>query len=222
MSNYPADFAAPAPYEPVEPDVFLWMPPMLIGALALAALAIAALAWWMGRSAAARDPDAAEDIWTAIADACNAAVAANTEEKAKALRREIADRLGPVLSLAEGVSKPVKDLDAAIKGKKKAPAGAGGPLAPGAGVTVLSNSHVVINPAGEDGKGKGDKPAPPPPAKDEDMSVEERADAIRLAVGRFHDYWKLKEARLADLRAARRALCHTAPVKRIDGHGKGH
>lgn len=219
MVDYPADFGTAPAYHPVEPEVFLWMPPMLIGALALAALAIAALAWSMGRNSAARLPDAAETIWSAIAAAANAALAANTEQTAKALQQEIQNRLGPVLKLADGVARPAKDLDVAIKGKKK-PGGdaAGGPLGPG--LTVLNNSHVVVNPPADGARPA--PPPPPPPPREVDMSAQERADAIRLAVGRFHDHWKDKAARLRDLRAARDALCHTEPPGRAAGHASGH
>ena len=246
MSNYPSDFTpAGQPYEPVASPVFLGIEPLLLGAALLLIALAAGLAYWLGRRRASDEPDAADAIWRAIDNACGAAMKVNSDAlpgRAKALRKEITDRLGPVLTLADGINKPLKELDAALKGKTKEPAHGDHAHAPphanphppahapahasGTPVTVVNNGHVVIRTDGGETPPHtdGHPPAPtqpthpPAPPKDRDMSVEEQADALRRAVARFNDHWCQKTPRINELRAAHRALSRTAPV----GHGSGH
>lgn len=164
-------------------------------------------------------------IYAAIQNISLAAMAANSDQllaRAKALREEITARLGPVLVLADGLNKPLKTLDTAIKGKTRdAPAGAvaGSGAACTPHVTVLQNSQIVVK--GED-CGTCPPPCPPastPPAPvDRDMTDAERVAALRSAIGAFHDHWSQKTLRLNELREARHALCHTAPVDQPAHH----
>ncbi len=221
-TSYPADFPAERAFDAVEPEVFLWVDPLIMGALLLAALAIAAFAWWLGRYQTSREPDAAEDIWEAISIACASAMRVNSDAlpgKAKALRKEVTDRLGPVLVLSDGINKSLKDMDAALKGKTKEPP-PGAAAVSSAPVTVVNTSHVVIKTESGDATPPRDGATPPPspPSADRDMSAEEQADALRRAVSRFNDHWCQKAPRIAELRAARRALIHTAPVPHRPGH----
>ena len=150
------------------------------------------------------------------------AMGANSDQllaRAKALREEITARLGPVLSLAGGLNKPLGPLDKAITGKVKddrATATTAASCAPH--VTVLQNSQIVVK--GDDCSGTAPvaPPATPAPATDRDMTDTERAAALRSAIGTFHDHWSQKALRLAELRKARHALCHTAPVPQPAPH----
>lgn len=221
MTHYPSEFQNGGGFDPVAPDVFFSLSPVLLAAVLLL-LALAIVLTWFARDLFGRkDPDAADDIWTAINTACLLAMGANSDQllaRAKALREEITARLGPVLALADGLNKPLGALDKAIKGKTRddRATAAAGACAPH--VTVLQNSQIVV---------KGEEcgttapvapPTTPPPATDRDMTDTERAAALRSAIGAFHDHWSQKALRLAELRKARNALCHTAPVKQAAHH----
>lgn len=222
MTHYPSEFQSGTGFDTVEPDVFFSLSPVLLAAfLALLALAIV-LTWFARDLFSPKDPDAADDIWTAINTGCLLAMGANSDQllaRAKALREEITARLGPVLTLAEGLNKPLGPLDKAIKGKIKddrATTATTAACAPH--VTVLQNSRIVVK--GED-CGTTAPAAPPtaaPPVTDRDMTDAERAAALRGAIGTFHDHWSQKALRLGELRKARHALCHTAPVERAAHH----
>lgn len=222
MTQYPSEFHGSGGFEPVAPDVSFSLPPVLLaGFLLLLALAIV-LTWFARDLFGRKDPDAAEDIWTAINAACQSAMAANSDQlltRAKALREVVTARLGPVLTLADGINKSLGPLDKAIKGRikdERAAATAGGACAPH--LTVLQNSHIVVN--GEECRPcapTGPTPNPPSPP-DRDMTDAERASHLRSAIGAFHDHWSQKALRLGELRSARRALCHTAPVKQPAHH----
>lgn len=221
MTHYPSEFQNGDSFDPVTPDVFFSLPPVLLASFLLL-LALAIVLTWFARDLFGRkDPDASEDIWTAINTACLLAMGANSDQllaRAKALREEITARLGPVLSLADGMNKPLGALDKAIKGKVKddrtttATAATGTPH-----VTVLQNSQIVVK--SEDcATPPAAPPAPPPPVTDRDMTDVERAAALRSAIGTFHDHWSKKVLILGELRKARRALCHTAPVEQPKPH----
>jgi hypothetical protein len=221
MTHYPSEFQGGGSFDPVEPDVFFSLSPVLLaGFLLLLALAIV-LTWFARDLIGRRDPDAADDIWTAINTACLLAMGANSDQllaRAKALREEITARLGPVLGLAEGLNTPLGALDKAIKGKIKDDRVIAAAAACAPHVTVLQNSQIVVN--GEDcgASPPAASPAPSPPATDRDMTDAERAAALRSAIGTFHDHWSRKSLRLGELRKARHALCHTAPVKQAAHH----
>ncbi|WP_339933459.1 hypothetical protein [uncultured Brevundimonas sp.] len=221
MTQYPSEFQNGGGFDPVTPDVFFSLPPMLLAAFLLL-LALAIVLTWFARDLFGRkDPDAADDIWTAISAACQSAMAANSDQllaRAKALREAINARLGPVLTLTDGLNKPLTALDKAIKGKsqdERATTTTGGSCAPH--LTVLQNSRIVL---------KGDSAGDPatgsarssPPATVRDMTDAERASALRSAIGAFHDHWSDKTLRLGELRKARHTLCHTAPVERPAHH----
>lgn len=238
--------AAEAFYEPSSPDLWLSLSPALVLALALLGLAAFLGGLWLGNRRRPAE-DATADIWKAIDTACQAAMKANSDalpDKARALQRAFEDRLGPVLLLSNGLTKPIKELDEALKARiavdPAAKPGHGhgdhshghGHAALPAAVTVVSNSHVVIKdgraaqtppdgkPDAHDAdshgagtpKGGHDAAKPHDPPKMRDMTVEERADALRRAVSRVNDHWCQKAVRLAELRAARRALIRTAPL----------
>ena len=222
MTHYPSEFQNGGGFDTVEPDVFFSLSPALLaGFLLLLALAIV-LTWFARDLFGRKDPDAADEIWTAINTACLLAMGANSDQllaRARALREEITARLGPVLSLADGLNKPLGPLDKAITGKVKddrATAATAAASAPH--VTVLQNSQIVVK--GEDcgAAPAAAPPAPAPPATDRDMTDAERAAALRSAIGTFHDHWSQKAPRLAELRKARHALCHTAPVEQAAHH----
>ena len=221
MTHYPSEFQSGPGFDTVEPDVFFSLSPVLLAAVLLL-LALAIVLTWFARDLFGRkDPDAANDIWTAINTACLLAMGANSDQllaRARALREEITARLGPVLNLAGGLNTPLGPLDKAIKGKIKddRPTVAAAACAPH--VTVLQNSQIVVK--GEDCGGTAPvaPPATPAPATDRDMTDTERAAALRSAIGTFHDHWSQKALRLGELRKARHALCHTAPVEQAAHH----
>lgn len=221
MTHYPSEFQSSGNFDPVAPDVFFSLSPALLaGFLLLLALAVV-LTWFARDLFGRKDPDAADHIWTAINTACLLAMGANSDQllaRAKALREEIAARLGPVLSLAEGLNKPLGPLDKAIKGKIKDDRAIAAAAACAPHVTVLQNSQIVVN--GEDcgASPPAAPPARPPPVADRDMTDAERAAALRSAIGTFHDHWSQKAPRLGELRKARHALCHTTPVEQAAHH----
>lgn len=221
MTHYPSEFQNGGGFDPVAPDVFFSLSPVLLaGFLLLLALAIV-LTWFARDLFGRKDSDAADEIWTAIHTACLLAMGANSDQllaRARALREEITARLGPVLNLAGGLNTPLGPLDKAIKGKIKDDRAVATAAACAPHVTVLQNSQIVVN--GEDcgAAPAAAPPAPAPPATDRDMTDTERAAALRSAIGTFHDHWSQKALRLAELRKARHALCHTAPVQQPEPH----
>lgn len=219
-TNYPADFPAERAFDPVQPEVFLSVDPLIIGALLLAALAIAAFAWWLGRYQHGRRPDAAEDIWKAVDDAAKAAMKADNHAipaKAQTLRDVIGKRLGKTLALAGGLK--LKALDEALKGRGPAEShghshtahgghgahplteggdghGAGASPAAAANVTIVT----VTPPAATHG---GHAPHTP---EHRDLTADERNDALRLAVAAINEHWRHKADRIAAIRAAHAEL----------------
>ncbi|MGV9005548.1 MAG: hypothetical protein ACOH1H_02305 [Brevundimonas sp.] len=221
MTSYPSEFQSGGGFDTVEPDVFFSLSPVLLAAV-LALLALAIVLTWFARDLFGRkEPDAVADIWSAINAACQSAMSANSDHLlagARALREEIEARLGPVLALADGINKPLKALDVAIKGKVKDDKAAAAACAT-PHVTVLQNSQIVVRTDDGPAPPRPDTPPPPPPrATDRDMTDTERASALRSAIGAFHDHWSQKPLRLAELGRARRALCRTAPVRHTSAH----
>lgn len=218
-TNYPADFPAERAFDPVEPEVFLWVDPLIIGALLLAALAIGAFGWWLGRYQHGQEPDAAEGIWKAIDDAAKAAMKADNHAipaKAQALRDVIEKKLGKTLKLAGGLK--LKALDEALKGRgpgdghghAHAPAhagqipvehsdahGTGGSPAAAANVTIVTVTPAPAAPHA------GHAPNPP---EHRDLTADERNDALRLAVAAINEHWRHKSDRIAAIRTAHAEL----------------
>lgn len=227
-TSYPADFPADRAFEPVEPEVFLWVDPLIIGALLLAALLIGAFGWWLGRTRANRDPDAAESIWKAIDDAAKAAMKADNHGiagKAQALRDVIDRRLGKTLKIAAGLK--LKALDEALKGRGPAD-GHGHGHAHGHGGHAAHAAHAPTEAAEGHGSGAVSAAAaanvtivtvtpgtattheppvhPPHPPEHRELTAGERNNALRLAVAELNEHWRDKAARVAELRAAHAEL----------------
>lgn len=241
VSNYPRDFQPtdPGAFQPVDPVLFLGVHPLLALLVFALAVLLTGAAWREGRRGAAARPDAAEAIWRAIDKACQAAMRANSDAlpgQARALRATLDDRLGAVLALADDLSRPLKDLDAALNGRirpDRDPDHGHGhddhpapPLAP-ANVTVVSNSHVVIRDSRVEHEPHDDGhadaaphgPARNPPHghdnRERDMTGREQADALRAAIAHLNDHWCRRAERIAELRAAARQLSHGSGR---DGH----
>lgn len=218
--SYPADFPAERAFDPVEPEVFLSVDPLIIGALLLAALAIGAFGWWLGRYQHGQEPDAAEDIWKAIDDAAKAAMKADNHAipaKAQALRDVIEKKLGKTLKLAGGLK--LKPLDEALKGRGPirpgdVQRGQGGPGASAeadglAAAAAASAGNVTIVSVGQGGtppEPPPPPPPPPPPVGTRDLNTDERNDALRLAVAAINEHWRHRADRIAAIRAAHAEL----------------
>lgn len=242
VSNYPRDFQPtdPGGFQPVDPALFLGVHPLLALLFLALVVLLTGAAWREGRRGAAARPDAAEAIWRAIDKACQAAMRANSDAlpgQARALRATLDDRLGAVLTLAGDLSRPLKDLDAALEGRigsdrpdrepDHAPGHDAHPAPVPANVTVVSNSHVVIKDSKvehephEDGHADAarHRPARKPPHehddRERDMTGREQADALRAAIAHFNDHWCRRAERIAELRAAARQLSHGSD------HGRG-
>ena len=227
VSSYPQDFQPTEPglFQPVDPVLFLGLHPLLALLLVALVVLLMAAAWREGRRGAAARPDAAEAIWRAVDKACQAAMRANSDAlpgQARALRATLDDRLGHVLNLAGGLSKPLRELDAALRGRMTADDHDHGhghgpddhPSPVPAKVTVVSNSHVVIKDSGVEHEPRDDAPSKPPHKPDDrerDMTGREQADALRTAIAHVNDHWCRRAERIAELRAAARQLTH-------DGH----
>ncbi|WP_417231601.1 hypothetical protein [Brevundimonas sp.] len=222
MAQYPSEFQSGGGFEPVTPDVFFSLPPMLVAGFLLLLVLVMVLTWFARDLFGRNDPDAAEVIWTAINAACQSAMAANSDQllaRAKALRETINARLGPVLTLTGDFNKPLAVLDKAITGKttdERAAKTAGGACTPH--LTVLQNSQIVVEGKDSAAPPAADSARSSPPATDRDMTDAERASALRSAIGAFHDHWSHRALRVGELRRARRALCHTAPFKSVAHH----
>lgn len=233
VSSYPQDFqpTEPGVFQPVDPLLFLGVHPLLLLLLIALVVLLMMAAWREGRRGAEARPDAAESIWRAIDRACQAAMRANSDAlpgHARTLRTTLDDRLGHVLVLSGGLSKPLKALDAALKGRVEVKDHDHGhgvddhPPAPlPANVTVVSNSHVVIkgssvehdndpdhHPDDAAGGAPPHKPAHGHHDKERDMTGREQADALRTAIAHFNDHWCRRAERIAELRAAARQLSH--------------
>lgn len=218
-TNYPADFPAERAFDPVEPEVFLWVDPLIIGALLLAALAIGLFGWWLGRNQASHDPDAAESIWKAIDDAAKAAMKADNDAlpaKAQALKTVIDKKLGKTLKLAGGLK--MKPLNDALAGTGPAhPNSAGGSgntvhagPADAAAAAASAGNVTIVSVSGGGATTETPPPPPPPPPPPatgtRTLTAAERNDALRLAVAAINEHWRHKADRIADLRAAHAEL----------------
>ncbi|RZJ19592.1 MAG: hypothetical protein EON91_00690 [Brevundimonas sp.] len=226
VSNYPADFSAGADLAPVEPTLMLGLPPLLLALLLVVALGFLALGWAIGRLRPTEE-DTAPGLWKAIDTPLQTAMKANSDHlpgAARTVKSVIEARLGPVLTLAGGLSAPLHQISAAL-GDAHAGHGHGGhdhdgghddhghdadhdhghhdaapthnTPHPAPGVTVIQTGSVLLAPA--------PPPHRPPPAKPAPTPAQ-RLAVLRQAVSDLNDHWCRKDERLADLRAARRAL----------------
>lgn len=227
VSNYPADFSAGADLSPVEPTLMLGLPPLLLVLLLIVALGFLALGWAIGRLRPTEE-DTAPGLWKAIDTPLQAAMKANSDQlpgAARIVKSVIEARLGPVLTLAGGLSGPLRQIAAAL-GEGHGDHGHGGhghdgghddhghdadhghhdaapahdaphPAHAASGVTVIQTGSVLLAPSSPPHRPAPAKPAPTPA---------QRLAALRQAVSDLNDHWCRKDERLADLRAARRAL----------------
>lgn len=241
---YPSDFeAADAVAERIDGPLFLGLPPLLALIVFLLLLAIAAGFFFFGRWHASQtggnDADRApDDIHRAVLNASRAAMAASSDDlksRATALRVAIEDHLGPVLAVGKGVTGPVKDLDAALKGEiKETPKtvdkahGHGDSHGHGhgsghdhahhavpAGVPPVTVNQIFVggvtppaHPPKEPHTPEHppEKPKPEPKPETRAMTGPEQIEALSRAVRAFHDHWSRGPERIRELRAAQRAL----------------
>ncbi len=232
--SYGADFANADPANaPLDAPIMIGANPALWGAILLALAAALLIGWYFGQRAGRSRGDAADSIWEEIDTAAKEAMKADGDSlpaQAAALRRTIDRRLGKTLGLAGGAGKAIKALDLGLKGEAAEPPhtppgshghGAGhgekpghpepGPAPVGA-VTVIvntDNSHT----GGHDSHGthEGKK----------GLSVQERNDALRVAVGNFNDYWGLRQKRVRDLRDAHAELSTHGNAPHVAGKISG-
>lgn len=221
MQQYDADFANADPANiPLDGQLFVSLPPILWFAIIVIVLAAMTLGWWMGRGGQSADGDAAGRIWDDLNDAAKDAMKADGDSlpgQAAALHRMIQSRLGKTLKLAGGLSKQAKALEKALKGEPAETAhasdhdkpkphgkdnhpdsGHGEDVPAAAGVTIVNSGTVIVN---------GETPKPDHPGgQDHDgpkpLSVKQRNDALRLAVGDFNDYWRHRGDRIREMRDA--------------------
>ncbi|RZJ06039.1 MAG: hypothetical protein EON89_01670 [Brevundimonas sp.] len=235
---YGADFAtADAANAPLDAPLMIGADPVVWGALLLGLAAALLIGWYFGQSGKSSRPDAAESIWEEIDDAAKDAMKANGDTlsaRASALLRTIEGRLGKTLALTGGAGKITKALKKALDGEAAdKPHGDHGhdaahedkhghhdaPPAATGGVTVIVN-----NGKGDDHKGAddhhGDHHAKKP------LTVQERNDALRVAIGHFNDHWGQRRERVRELRAAHAELSNPGPRRpaagRISGTRAGH
>lgn len=238
---YGADFATADPANaPLDAPLMIGADPVMWGALLLGLAAAALIGWYFGQGSRTARVDAADSIWEEIDDAAKDAMKADGDSlpaRASALVRTIERRLGKTLGVAGGAGKLVKALNHAMKGEPAdkphaAPAdhGHGGshddkhgrheaaPAAVG-GVTVIVNN----------GKGDDHKPAEAHHGDHDEkkpLTVQERNDALRVAIGHFNDHWSLRRERVRELRAAHAELSNPGPKRpaagRISGTRAGH
>lgn len=242
---YGADFAAADPANaPLDAPLMIGADPILWGALLLGLAAAALVGWYFGQGSRSARVDAAESIWEEIDDAAKEAMKADGDSlpaKASALRRTIDRRLGKTLGVAGGAGKLIKALDLAVKGepadKPHAPKadhghGHGGgheekPGHPEAAPASVGGVTVIVNSGQGDGHGHkdaadshGDHEAKKP------LGVQERNDALRVAIGHFNDHWGLRRERVRELRAAHAELSTPGSQRtatgRISGTRAGH
>ena len=238
---YGADFATADPANaPLDAPLLIGADPVMWGALLLGLAAAVLIGWYFGQSSRSARVDAADSIWEEIDDAAKDAMKADRDSlpaKASALARTIERRLGKTLGVAGGAGELIEALDQALKGEpadklhaSHADSGHGGghdgkpgrhdaaPASTG-GVTVIVNN----------GKGEDHKPADDHHA-DHDaknpLTVQQRNDALRVAIGHFNDHWGLRRERVRELRAAHAELSNPGPKRsaagRISGTRAGH
>jgi hypothetical protein len=213
-------------------DPALAVNPVLVLVLGAVVIALTVAAFLLGRGFEQRRSSfdhrrSAEDIHTAIARYAIAAVKAPQGElisRVESLLAEIEGRIGPARSLAAGSNSFVKALKDAVGGNaekvqaKTLPAKESTVLVPawvsqhgadgGASTDVLTPAFVAQKAAVTE-----DKKAP---AAAEPLSMKEQLVRLRLAADEFSTWWcgshGAREARIQELIAAQKALCHTGPL----------
>ena len=235
---YGADFAtADAANAPLDAPLMIGADPVMWGALLLGLAAALLIGWYFGQGSRGARIDAAESIWEEIDDAAKDAMKADGDSvsaKASALLRTIDRRLGKTLGMAGGAGRITRALEKALKGEAgDKPHGDHGhaaghegkhghhdaPAAPAGGVTVIVN-HAAGDGHKPAGDHDGDHDAKKP------LGVQERNDALRVAIGHFNDHWGQRRERVRELRAAHAELSNPGPKRpaagRISGTRAGH
>lgn len=235
---YGADFAtADAANAPLDAPMMIGADPVIWGALLLALAAALLLGWYFGQGSRGARVGAADSIWEEIHDAAKDAMKADGDSlaaKASALLRTLDRRLGKTLALAGGASKIIEALKKAHDGETGGkPHGDHGhdtshddrhghhdaPAPATGGVTVIVNNGKT-----DDSRGTDDHHSDH--AARERLSVQERNDALRVAIGHFSDHWGLRRERVRELRAAHAELSDPGPKRpaagRISSTRAGH
>lgn len=242
---YGAEFAtADAANAPLDAPLMIGADPVLWGALLLGLAAAALTGWYFGQGSRSARVDAAESLWEEIDDAAKEAMKAEGDSlpaRASALLRTIDRRLGRTLAIAGGAGKLIKSLDLAVRGE---PAdrphppgtdhgqdhghGAGQEDRPGhhaAAPASVGGVTVIVNSGPADGHKPADKGHGDHDAK-KSLTVQERNDALRVAIGHFNDHWGQRRDRVRELRAAHAELSTPGPVRsaasRFNGARAGH
>lgn len=212
-------------------DPIMAINPVLVLVLGAVVIGLTAAAFLLGRNFESRRSSfdhrrSAEDIHTAIARQAIAAVKSQQGEliaRVEALLAEIDGRIGPARSLASGSNAYVKALKDAVGGNaekvpaaKPVAAGESTVLVPawvsqqqqagGGGTDVLTPAFVAQRAAVSEQKKPDNGP----------LSMKEQLVRLRLAADEFATWWcgshGAREARIAELVAAQKALCHTGPL----------
>lgn len=235
---YGADFATADPANaPLDAPLMIGADPAMWVALLLGLAAAMLIGWYFGQGSRTARVDAADSIWEEIDDAAKDAMKADGDSlpaKASALVRTIERRLGKTLGVAGGAAKLVKALNQALKGEpadRPHPAhghGGGHDEKPGhhdAAPASAGGVTVIVN----NGKGDDHKPADDHHGDHDGkkpLTVQERNDALRVAIGHFNDHWGLRRERVRELRAAHAELSNPGPKRpaagRISGTHAGH
>lgn len=235
---YGADFAtADAANAPLDAPLMIGADPMVWGALLLGLAAALLIGWYFGQNGKASRPEAAESIWEEIDDAAKDAMKANADTlsaESSVLLRTIERRLGKTLGVAGGAGRITKALKKALDGEPaEKPHGDHGhgaahedkhgghdaSPAAAAGVTVIVNNGQGDHHKGADDH-HGDHDAKKP------LTIQERNDALRVAIGHFNDHWGQRRERVRELRAAHAELSNPGPKRpaagKISGTRAGH
>lgn len=238
---YGADFATADPANaPLDAPLMIGADPVMWGALLLGLAAAALIGWYFGQGSRAARVDAADSIWEEIDAAAKDAMKADGDSlpaKASTLVRTIERRLGKTLGVGGGASKLIKALNQALKGEPAekphaahADHGHGGGHDdkhghPEAAPAAVGGVTVIVN----NGKGDDHKPADDHHGDHDEkkpLTVRERNDALRVAIGHFNDHWGLRRERVRELRAAHAELSNPGPKRsaagRISGTRAGH
>lgn len=224
VAVYPTEFQAPDAYEAVDSPLFLGLEPLLLAILVALGALLFFLGWMVRNAQTRRDPDAAGSIWKAVDDALKAAMKADGGSlvgKAEDVERVIRKRLGATLSIAHGLNPGLASLKAALAGQRHVPhahaethddhddPGHDKPADDGPATESSSSTSVtqitVINGVRERGQGGGPGGGGGGHGGHDhggSLSPRERDHTIRAAIADLNDWWRDKDARIREMRAA--------------------
>jgi hypothetical protein len=222
--NYSQDFPPAADvYSPLPDQLALGLPPLLLGLMILVLLAAGLAGWVLGHRRQTPGSSDGAAIWKAIDDDIRAAMTAHSDglrDKATALSRTVEARLGRTLALTGGL-KAFSALKTALKDPEPAAHasdhGVSNAAAPSHDADHATNKHdtelhlaavvierasqvVIHSPPPPTGAASGGHEPPKPPTE------AEQRDAIRKALSELNDWWRLKDARIAEIEAVHREL----------------